>query len=287
MQEQSIQVTPEKLQNHFVQETNGWVKMSDSEYFALNCLSSHGLMDCLKSYNHYLSAKENQKDSKAMSFGRLAHLMALQFEYFQKNVVVAPELDRRTKAGKADYDAFLNSLSPESIVCESDDFKKLMAMRKKLNEANQTPKLKFYLDRISLIEHAAVKVFAHDESLGDILVKGKPDAIGTNFILDYKTTHDAWIWGFERSAKNYRYDLQLRVYQKLDELICGELNEMVILAQESEPPFEFQFYTIDNSHNPQTDMIITSALQKYVAGVLNTQAGYPRDIMPLNLIRGY
>lgn len=287
MQEQLIQVTPEKLQNHFVQETNGWVKMSDKDYFALNCLSSHGLMDCLKSYNHYLSAKENQKDSKAMSFGRLAHLMALQFEYFQKNVVVAPELDRRTKAGKADYDAFLNSLNSDSIVCDPDDFKKLMCMRKKLDEVNQSPILKRYFDDIQLIEHAAIKVFAHDESLGDILLKGKPDAIGTDFILDYKTTQDAWIWGFERSAKNYRYDLQLRVYQKLDELITGELSEMVILAQESESPYEFQFYTIDNSHNQQTDMLITTALQKYVSGVLQTQPGYPREVMPLNLIRGY
>jgi exodeoxyribonuclease VIII len=268
------------------QESTNWTPIGDSLYYKLPLLSAHGLMQCLKSYNHYLASKVVRDESSTMAFGRMAHLMMQNPTDWQTRFAVEPVVDRRTKEGKQVYFQFLEQLQPGISSVRQDDFDRLKAMHEKLEEARTHKELGRYFSDTIFIEHHAVKTFAESPDIGPIQLKAKPDIIGKGFILDYKTTQDAWIWGFQRSAKNYRYDLQLRVYQRMHELMHGELLEMVILAQETEPPFEWQFYRIPNDTNQETDKMIQVALGKYVAGIMG-QGGYPREMINLDMSRGF
>jgi exodeoxyribonuclease VIII len=273
------------MQEQPILETHNWAPISDNLYHSLPILSAHGLMHCLKSYNHYLASKVLRDESTSMAFGRMAHLMAFD-EHALSKFSIEPVVDRRTKEGKQVYYEFLNTLRPGFTAVKTDDYRRLEAMQEKLREAKTHKELGRYFDDIIFIEHHAIRAFAETET-GPIYMKAKPDAVGKGFILDYKTTQDAWIWGFQRSAKNYKYDLQLRVYQRMHELMHGELLEMVILAQETEPPFEWQFYRIPNDTNQETDKIISIALQKYYQGVQGHSAGYPREMIDLDLVRSF
>lgn len=261
-------------------ELNTWLKLSDEEYHSLENISFHGLLNCLKSYNHYVSAKAIKKDTPAMRFGRLAHKMFLEPNEFESLVRVAPVVDKRTKEGKAEFKAFQDSCPANSIIIDADDFNRLMGMKAALQDARNSLNLKWIFDTVERTEEAML--FNLTDS---VVARMKPDMIGEDYILDYKTTQDAWIWGFSRTARYSYYDLQLFFYQKAEMLVSGKKKQLLILAQESEPPYEFQVYKIDQSFESEAWNIIDIAFNKYIYGLSGEQKGYPRDIISLDMTR--
>lgn len=262
-------------------DLNKWIDLNENDYHLQSDISFHGLVQCLKSYEHYLAYKASSFDSPTLRFGRLAHLMALEPVRFKSNVRLMPEVDLRTKAGKEEMARFKDDCKESDILVKPDEFQRLMGMRAKLDEAMECPDLGWIFESISHVERSAFFKF------GDTVAKMRPDMVGESYILDYKTTSNAWIWKFQRDAKSYYYDLQLFFYQYGESLISGKTKELYILAQETEPPYEFQTYKIDHSFRDEAINIINQAYQKYIYGVSGTQRGYPRSILQLDMTRGY
>jgi exodeoxyribonuclease VIII len=262
-----------------------WQKLSDEEYHSRPEISFHGLMNCLRSYQHYQADRQTKKETQAMRFGTLAHLMALEPLEFKKRVKVSPKFDKRTKEGKAGYEAFIATLLPSDLVVDEDDYTRLMGMRAKLDEAMLDPNLSWIFKDIERIEEALFFQMQVNDTLIDCRMK--PDAVGTTFILDYKTTQDASAEGFWKTVKSYNYDLQLYFYQYAESLVSKTQKELIILAQETEAPYEFQFHIINQDGKEHAWNVLDLALNKYVLGKTGKQTGYPRAVCELMVRRSY
>ncbi|MFZ1546005.1 MAG: PD-(D/E)XK nuclease-like domain-containing protein, partial [Candidatus Nitrotoga sp.] len=70
-------------------------------YHASEAISHSGIVQLLKSPEHYLQYKTGSVEpTAAMEFGSAFHGFILEPEVFAKDYVLAPKFDRRTKEGK-------------------------------------------------------------------------------------------------------------------------------------------------------------------------------------------
>ena len=99
--------------------------MSDEAYHASPEFSSSQLKDMNRSAAHFYVnnvSKEAQKETtNAMSFGTLVHTMFLEPEQFEKEFVIAPKFDRRTKAGKEEAAAWEEANTGKMLVTDEDN----------------------------------------------------------------------------------------------------------------------------------------------------------------------
>ena len=58
------------------------------------------------------------KDSPALLEGRVQHTVFLEYHNFDKEFVIQPSIDRRTKVGKADYEDFLATVGNRTPITQ-------------------------------------------------------------------------------------------------------------------------------------------------------------------------
>ena len=101
------------------------IKIPNSEYRARDGISSTDLKHVAKSPAHFRYWKDHQQeDTPALLFGRAVHKYALEKDDFFSEFAVAPNIDRRTKAGKEEYAAFEADCVGKDII-SADDFEKI------------------------------------------------------------------------------------------------------------------------------------------------------------------
>ena len=95
--------------------------MTDKEYDKIPALRRSALWEFRKSPAHYKYAVENPPDeTPALRFGIAVHMSILEPERFADEYITAPKIDRRTKAGKEEYQAFLESSAGKEIITAED-----------------------------------------------------------------------------------------------------------------------------------------------------------------------
>ena len=81
-----------------------------------------------KSPNHLLQyLKRDQETTPAMLKGSALHCMVLEPEEYKKRYGTAPQVDRRTKEGKAIYNTFLED-TPAKTILNYNDYQEVMKM---------------------------------------------------------------------------------------------------------------------------------------------------------------
>src|SRR5690349_3941280 len=80
---------------------NGLFRVPMDLYHAGPGISSTGIKEILKSPAHYKAYLEGQEDTDAFRLGRLVHMRLLEPEAYVDSVVISPQVDARTKEGKA------------------------------------------------------------------------------------------------------------------------------------------------------------------------------------------
>lgn len=140
----------------------------------------------------------------AMRFGSAFHAFVLEPAEFHARYSVFNG-DRRTKVGKAEYDAIISTgrtpISP-------DDYATIAAMANAIGSHSTAS------DLIRNPEaKAEVSVFWEDDETG-MLCKCRPDLWIGDTIVDVKTTDDASPEGFARSIAKYGYGMQAAHYLK-------------------------------------------------------------------------
>lgn len=177
--------------------------------------------------------------TKALLFGIAAHAAILEPDKFAAEYAVAPNVDRRTKAGKEEYAAFLNANADATIISRED-------MDTILDMVNALYENKAAIDLLN--GRHEVPVTWTDPDTGE-LCKAKFDNItvldGKPYIVDYKTTDSCEDGVFERSARKYGYKFQAGMYCEgyfqtfLEE--CG----FAFVAQEKTAPYLVRVYLCD------------------------------------------
>jgi len=156
-------------------------------------------------YDHYKNNPSLRPETKALKFGRAFHLCMLEPKKFDDQVVVEPEVNKRTKAGKEEIAKF-NEDNIGNTILTKDDYTSLIGMRNRLFSSHEC------MDLLSSGEAELPQVW-RDEDI-DVLCKCKADYWNKDkkILVDIKTTTDASPSGFKLSVKKYSYDRQSAYY---------------------------------------------------------------------------
>ena len=180
--------------------------MTDTEYFADKSLSKSAidlLLECPARYKAWLDGDEEEKDSDALRFGSMCHMLTLQPEAFDSHYAMT-DLSLATKEGKA-WKASL----PEGIeIVKEKDVEKAMYMSDAVRSHWQVEVL---FDCPHTVEQPIFWEY------NGVKCKAKPDLVATlpdgrRIIADLKTTDSANPKHCERSIMKYGYYRQAAWY---------------------------------------------------------------------------
>lgn len=153
-------------------------------------------------YHDYFSGEE-KPENRNLVFGSMIHMAILEPEKFDDCYIVMPDgLDRRTKEGKALWADIQGSGKEPIKQSEWDAYLKMGASVLSLDFFRRNNPKKA-LKEASLIDEGGDRkcrldlIFAHEEHV---------------YIIDLKTTQDASMAGFQRSAYKLGYHIQAAWY---------------------------------------------------------------------------
>jgi len=191
-------------------------------------------------WHRYLNPdRERQEPTAAMIMGTAVHSAVLEPDLFTKEVIESPDFDRRTKVGKAEYEAFQQA-NKGRIVLAPEDFATCLAIRDAVH---------MHPVAAGLLQggRAEQSFYAVDKETGE-LIKCRTDYMHDSgaMIVDLKTTEDASPNGFGKSAANFRYPIQTAWYNGVLDAAFGEHPETwVFLAVEKKPPYAVGIYFME------------------------------------------
>lgn len=203
------------------------------EYFATDALGSTDVKNLLRSPAHFLTQRASTKSSRALELGTLIHECILEPELWLQRKVVG-EINRRTKAGRAEWERLTSSPAP--WVTKAD---------RELCDAIRDAVLKNRLV-CALLEQATQRELACFWENDGVDCKARIDAYGENgLLLDVKTTQDASMEGFRSSIARYRYHVQAAHYASGVYRVTDRWPDFAFIAVEKEPPFSSAVYVLD------------------------------------------
>ena len=194
-----------------------------------------------KSPAHLRHEMDNPPEpTPAMVLGTAVHLAVLQPDLFRTEYVKAPDVDRRTKAGKALWAEYAAEWGEDRML-RADDYDLCLAMR---DAVYTHPVARKLLDGASAREQSAVWV---DPTTG-LTCKGRFDAVceDTGAIVELKTTSDASPTVFPRSIYRYGYYIQGAHYLSGAQTLGIKVDLFPIIAVESEPPHCVAVYQVED-----------------------------------------
>lgn len=215
--------------------------MTEKEYRQHDGVSRSELWKLRESPEKAKWAWENpEQPTPALLFGQAVHKLILEPDTFDDEFAVAPDCDRRTKAGKEAYNAFCEGLGDRGIIT-IDQYQTAVEMQK---AALQAP----FVAKLLQGEHEKPMLWV-DELTGETC-KIRIDVLNTStstpIIVDYKSTEDASTDGFMRSAIKYGYSFQAAMYSEGFEKVTGEKPIFVFIAQEKKPPYSVNILQADD-----------------------------------------
>ncbi|MBQ3988878.1 MAG: PD-(D/E)XK nuclease-like domain-containing protein [Ruminococcus sp.] len=172
-----------------------------------------------------------EPQTPALIFGAMVHKLLLEPETFEAEYAIAPNVDRRTKDGKAAYAAFLEASAGKQEISAADFEKASQMVGKCLSEP--------FVGK--LLQGWREDAYRWVDPVTEELCKIRADCVTEvgeiPLIVDYKTTADASLEGFTRSALRYGYDFQAGMYCEGIERITGKTPRFLFIVQEKDAPF--------------------------------------------------
>ena len=218
-----------------------WRDLPFADYLALPGVSKHELDLISRSPAHYQEAKLNPPETTAaMSFGTAAHTWILEADKAADQIIVAPSVDRRTKAGKEAWSEFTAMAGERTVVSQED----ALHLAKMSSAVNQHKLIKTLLRNRTYTE---VSVQWKDERT-ESLCRCRPDLMTADCIVDLKTTFDASKESFARTIHKYRYHVQAAYYLdgcKAQGIVADDA-QFLFIAVERKPPYGVAVYALPN-----------------------------------------
>lgn len=241
---------------------------------ALNCSLSK---EILKSPAHGLAYLNRQREeTKALRVGSAVHKLALEgLHEFNAAYATAPELDRRTKDGKAAFEAFTLANAGKTIL--SPDESALVAAVAASAAACMRNR------KIALTQTELMFATEYEGTPIKAALDGVSESDG--FIYDLKTTEDASPAGFLKAVRSYRYNLQAYFYRFAYEVAFGiRAAGFRFLVVEKEPPFAVAVYELGPELMSYAVGDFEAALKAYkTATALDEWPAYPDEIKVIDI----
>lgn len=215
---------------------------ASSDYFKAEGISRSELFYISKSPERFKYMHDNPLEpTNDMIIGSAFHKIVLEPDTYNNEFATAPEVDRRTKEGKAIFADFQERLTDEISVITQQDFDLISAMRDSL--------MKNELARTLLEGEREQPVFWDDNITGE-RCKCKPDVrtrvANKPIIIDVKTCQSADEEAFMRSCFKFGYDLQVGMYKTGCDIVYQEPHEFVFICIEKKPPYSVNILQVDD-----------------------------------------
>lgn len=212
--------------------------MSQRAYREAEGISRSELFKIARSPMHFKYARENPEDSASLAFGRALHKYVLEHEDFDKDFIILPDINRRTKDGKEEYARYQReALESDRELVSRDD----MAIIKDMYAAVMAHPLA----RLLLTGEHEKDFFWTDDLTGE-KCKCRPDCLsefdGKKYIVDYKSTDSCDDGHFERSSRKYGYKFQAGMYTEGVFQNTLEQYGFAFVAQEKKAPYAVRVY---------------------------------------------
>lgn len=226
-----------------VQFEDGIYDITNEQYHEASAISRSQLMLIDKSPYHFwyevLSEMSEKKEATpAMNIGSAFHTLLLEPELFEKEYCIAPKIDRRTKAGKEEYQSFLDK-NTDKILLTDEQYNKALIMAEHVKQHEIVTTL---LDEAQFEK----SIFWTDQETG-LQFKTRPDIWSQKMVVDLKTTQDASPYKLQRSALEYGYYLQAGMAFEACKFIGKPFEMFVILACEKDAPFVPSVFMMDDT----------------------------------------
>lgn len=248
--------------------------MNDTDYRAIDALNYSGAKHILLSPAHFNAhLAEERKDTPALKMGRLIHLAALQPDVFHKSVHIEPNVDRRTKDGKSQYEAFKAGIAEGDEIVDAETHSQITSISISAQAAIASLGLKEIKTEVALVgEFNGAKI------------KGRIDLIGTDkdanlCVVDLKSCICAEPKSFGRDVASFMYHMQDAWYSTL-----ARARKFYIVALEKNPPFAYRIYTLDEATRGEGVRLMTEATAIYAqCKAFNTWPSYTHEISELSI----
>lgn len=224
------------------QQETGVFDYTNEQYHASDGLSRSSLWTFkqlpYKFWYEKLSGQhEPPADKEAFMLGDLVHALTLEPLSVSERYIQYPAIDRRTKQGKLDYEAFLEQSKGKTAV-KQETFLQATSMHQSLL-ANPTV--------CQLLSDAMMEksIYWTHEPTG-LLCKARPDIWNGAIVSDLKTTQDASYRGFQSSAYKYGYFLQAAMIYEALKSIGEPISQFVFICVEKAPPYCVGLYLLDD-----------------------------------------
>ena len=256
--------------------------ISNQDYHAGAGVSSSDLKYLLKSPLHYKYYKSSpHEETPSMKLGTAVHTAVLEPERFLTDYLRAPELDKRTKAGKEEW-ARLESSG--KIILSNDDYQKVLDM------SNNVLNHKLAGNLFKGGEAETSYYWQQPVGLNEILCKCRPDYIkplkGGDLILDLKTTRNGSYNAFRRQAfYELNYQISAAHYLTGYKAVTGrEAQAFIFVTVENEPPYAVSIFRADTQFVIYGEMQCEQLYELYFnCASQDDWPGYPDEIQDLDL----
>lgn len=218
----------------------GVIEMGEADYNAHPSERNSSLGYALKSLAHYRAHKRQPIGSTdAQAFGTAAHFGVLEPQkFYQRYAPLGADYDGRTTAGKAVKAAII---AAGKVPLKSGEFHDVEGI---IEAVYSHPTASKYLTG-GVTEHS---YFWTDPDTG-IECKARPDYLRNDGIyIDLKTTDDASVEEFSKSAAKWAYHRQAAFYQDGLKTATGrDLVGCVLIAVEKESPYGIGVFVLDEN----------------------------------------
>jgi hypothetical protein len=176
--------------------------------------------------------------TKAQILGIAAHVATFEPGDFDRLYTFRPDVDRRTKAGKLEWQAFQESLTGQTVL-SAEDYDAALRMA---HAVRHHPVASMMLDR----DHTLETALRWTDPESGVSLKCRPDSVNEVVHWDLKTSKDPSPASFARDFANLGYHRQFAMYLSGIWLKYGKQVKPRVVAVRSSEPFDVAVYDLDD-----------------------------------------
>ena len=256
----------------------GIYTLKDAEYFALDMPSSSTTKVFLTKTNaHAAHERENPTDSDAFTLGALVHALVLTPHTIDTDFIRVGKVDRRTTAGKAEWESAVKRAALASARIVSDDqFTLASAM------ASAVMTFPAWARLSEMISQREVAIIGN---IGGAPSKCKVDGASDDFtiIVDIKTCQSAAPREFARACAQFQYHYQAAFYRAVAGSVGKTVKDFVFVCVEKDSPHCVAVYRLADRAIDEAEKLIIPAVRRWGLVKHGSTEGYPTFIQDLDL----
>lgn len=240
----------------------GIIIESNKEYHSdLTAISKSRLSKMSVCPQYFKWCEDNpQEPSEDLIVGSAFHKLVLENETFGKEFVVMPNIDRRTKLGKEQYEQFVLSSEGRQVITQ-EQYEMICAMRDSVLSNKYA---------VALLKGNHEHSFYTEDELTKENIKVRPDCYRSVqdriVITDLKSCRSAITEDFMRDVVKYSYDLQAYMYTLAVSKVMNipqEYVDFVFIAVEKKAPYMMNMLQADQFVLKRGEALFREYIGKY------------------------